>query len=201
MRAIALRDNVLELNTESRSPRVVEGEALLKLRLAGICRTDLELVEGYYPFNGTLGHEFVADVIEGGERVIGRRVVGEINAPCHSCSVCRAGRCLHCPARTVLGIVGRDGCFSDYFSLPERNLHIVPDHIPDESAVFVEPLAAAFRIVEQVKAVPGQKWLVVGDGRLGQMVARVLALQGANASDPPGARASGPQVVLLCQKG
>ena len=129
MRAMTLCDGVLDLNSSFPQPQAVEGEALLKLRLAGICRTDLELVEGYYPFAGTLGHEFVADVVEGSERFRGRRVVGEINASCHQCEVCRAGQPLHCPHRTVLGIVGRDGCFSDYFRLPELNLHIVPDHV------------------------------------------------------------------------
>ncbi len=178
MRAITLNNGELGMQQDRVSPSSGEGEVLLDLRLAGICRTDLELVSGYYPYSGVLGHEFVADVVAGSDRLAGQRVVGEINASCFSCERCGSGSDHHCPHRTVLGIVGRDGCFSDRFLLPEKNLHVVPDHVPDESAVFVEPLAAAFRIVEQVRTEPGQKWLVVGDGRLGQLVARVLALQG-----------------------
>lgn len=175
---LTLQDGALRLNEDLEAPSDQSGEVLLNLRLAGICRTDLELVAGYYPFSGVLGHEFVAEVISGSDQFAGQRVVGEINACCYSCDHCRSGRQNHCPQRTVLGIVGRNGCFSQQFLLPERNLHLIPEHVPDESAVFVEPLAAAFRIVEQVSTNPQQKWLVVGDGRLGQMVARVLKLQG-----------------------
>jgi len=178
LQAITLDSGDLKFQTEMEVPRPKSGEVLLKLRLGGICRTDLELVAGYYPYSGVLGHEFVAEVVSGSERLQGRRVVGEINASCHLCDACKSGMDRHCPHRTVLGIVGRDGCFSDYFLFPEENLHEVPDHVPDESAVFVEPLAAAFRIVEQISTHPEQKWLVVGDGRLGQLVARVMALQG-----------------------
>ena len=181
MRSIHLNDGELKV-CDRMKPHSVSGtgEVLLRMRLAGICRTDLELVAGYYPFSGVLGHEFVADVLSGSERWVGQRVVGEINASCYACDRCKSGSDHHCPHRTVLGIVGRDGCFSEEFLLPEKNLHPIPDHVPDEAAVFVEPLAAAFRIVEQVQASPDQRWLVVGDGRLGQLVARVLALQGVD---------------------
>ena len=178
LQAVMLKNGELSQASDFESCDLSEGELLLKLRLAGICRTDLELVAGYYPFSGVLGHEFVAEVIGGGSRYEGQRVVGEINASCQSCDFCKVEMGLHCPHRTVLGIVGRNGCFSNQFWLPERNLHIVPENVPDESAVFVEPLAAAFRIVEQVPMNSKQRWLVVGDGRLGQLVARVLALQG-----------------------
>ena len=146
MRAITLINGELGMQQDRVSPSSGEGEVLLNLRLAGICRTDLELVSGYYPYSGVLGHEFVADVVAGSDRLAGKRVVGEINASCFSCEYCRSGSDHHCPQRTVLSIVGRDGCFSDQVLLPEKNLHVVPDHVPDESAVFVEPLAAAFRM-------------------------------------------------------
>src|SRR6187455_2340252 len=124
------------------------GEAVVRVRLSGICGTDLELVRGYYPFTGVPGHEFVG-VVEEAEAApewIGRRVVGEINAACGSCATCRAGRRTHCPARTVVGIRGRAGAFADRLALPVENLHEVPPEVPDEEAVFTEPLAAALQI-------------------------------------------------------
>lgn len=156
------------------------GEATLRPLVAGVCATDIELVKGYMGFQGVLGHEFVAvveDAPDPGWR--GRRVVGDINAPCGSCPSCLAGRGNHCPARTVLGIVGRDGAFAERVSLPLANLHPVPEGVPDEAAVFVEPLAAACRVLEQVHVRPGDRVVVLGLGRLGQLVARVLALTGA----------------------
>lgn len=159
------------------------GEARLGLRLGGVCATDLELVKGYMGFEGVLGHEFVAEVLESPDpSLVGERVVGEINAPCRTCPTCRTGRPTHCPTRTVLGISGRDGAFSDEFWLPASNLHVVPDAVSDEAAVFVEPLAAACRIVEQVHVRPGDRVVVLGLGRLGQLCARVLALTGADVS-------------------
>lgn len=161
----------------------VPGEARIRLRLGGVCATDLELVKGYMGFRGTLGHEWVGVVEHASDAAwIGRRVVGEINCPCGRCATCLAGRPTHCPTRTVLGIAGRDGAFADVLSLPLANLHVVPDGVSDEAAVFVEPLAAACEIVEQVHVRPSDRVVVLGTGRLGQLCARVLALTGADVT-------------------
>ncbi len=157
-----------------------QGEAVVRLRLGGICATDLELVRGYMGFTGVLGHEWVGVVEEApDDALVGQRVVGEINAACGACATCRAGRPTHCPQRTVLGIQGRDGAFSQWFRLPVGNLHPVPPSVPDDAAVFVEPLAAACRILDQVHVRPDDHVVVLGLGRLGQLCARVLALTGA----------------------
>lgn len=156
------------------------GEARIRLRLGGICATDLELVRGYMDFRGVLGHEWVGTVEESPDPAwVGRRVVGDINCPCRRCPTCAAGRPTHCPNRSVLGIVGRDGAFSEHFWLPVENLHAVPDGVPDEAAVFAEPLAAACRVTEQIHVRPSAVVVVLGVGRLGQCCARVLALTGA----------------------
>jgi alcohol dehydrogenase len=156
------------------------GEALLGLRLGGICATDLELVRGYMGYTGVLGHEWVGRVLDHPDRdMVGQRVVGDINCPCGNCPTCLAGRPTHCPTRTVLGIAGRAGAFSERFALPVGNLHRVPEGVPDEAAVFVEPLAAACEIVQQVHVRPTDRVAVLGVGRLGQLCARVLALTGA----------------------
>lgn len=152
------------------------GEAVLRTRVAGVCATDLELVRGYMGFSGVLGHEFVAEVVEGPPAWLGRRVVGEINCACGACPSCRAGRPRHCPQRSVLGILARDGAMAERFSLPVANLHAVPDGVPDEAAVFVEPLAAACRILEQVPVASGDRVAVLGLGRLGWLCAAVLRL-------------------------
>lgn len=159
------------------------GEATVRVSVAGVCATDLELVQGYMGFQGVLGHEFVG-VVEHADNPhwIGRRVVGEINCPCGRCEVCRAGRGNHCPNRSVLGIQGRDGAFAERLSLPLANLHPVPDGVPDDAAVFVEPLAAACQILEMVHVPPSCRVLVMGLGRLGQLIARVLALTGADVT-------------------
>ena len=157
------------------------GEALIKVRLSGICSTDLEMVRGYYPFTGVLGHEFVGEVLETPDQSwIGKRVVGEINAVCGECEQCRNGRPTHCEKRSVLGILNRDGVHAGYTTLPLANLHLVPDSIPDEAAVFTEPLAAALEIQEQVHIQPAERVLLVGAGRLGQLIAQTLALTGAD---------------------
>ena len=185
---------MLALNLGPKGPALVEkpahrrpGEVRVRVRLAGVCATDLELVRGYMGFTGTLGHEFVGEVEavpEGGpgRDWVGRRVVGDINCPCGVCSTCRAGRPTHCPERTVLGIAGRDGAFAESLSLPLANLHAVPAGVPDEAAVFVEPLAAACEILEQVAIRPSSRIVVLGAGRLGQLCARVLALTGAEVT-------------------
>jgi threonine dehydrogenase-like Zn-dependent dehydrogenase len=162
---------------------VVPGEARVRVALGGVCATDLELVKGYMGFAGTLGHEWVGVVEDAPDAAwVGRRVVGDINCPCGTCATCRSGRPTHCPTRTVLGIVNRDGAFAERLSLPVGNLHAVPDGVPDEAAVFVEPLAAACQIAEQVHVRPSSRVVVLGTGRLGQLCARVLALSGAEVA-------------------
>lgn len=180
MHGLWLEDQQLSLRTDLPRPEPASGEALIRVRLAGICSTDLELTRGYYPYTGVPGHEFVGEVADAPEDRSweGRRVVGEINAACGACNSCRSGRPTHCEERTVLGIVGRDGAFAQYLTLPLPNLHRVPDSVTDEAAVFCEPLAAALEICQQVHVRPTASALVVGAGRLGQLVARVLALTG-----------------------
>ena len=181
MRALVLGPSGPEV--QDRPPPDGRDEAIIALNLAGVCATDLELVKGYMGFEGVLGHEWVGVVEAAPDPAwIGRRVVGDINAPCGHCPTCHAGRPTHCPSRTVLGIQGRDGAFSERFSLPLSNLHRVPDEVPDDSAVFVEPLAAALQILEQVHVAPSDRVVVLGAGRLGQLCARVLALSGADVA-------------------
>jgi len=159
------------------------GEARVRVRLAGVCATDLELVKGYMGFEGTLGHEWVGEVEDAPDPSwVGRRVVGDINCPCGSCVMCQSGRPTHCSSRTVLGIVNRDGAFATHLSLPVTNLHPVPAAVSDDAAVFVEPLAAACQIAEQVHVRPSDRVLVLGTGRLGQLCARVLALTGGDVA-------------------
>ena len=160
-------------------PHRPEGFALLRLLAAGICNTDLELQRGYYGFSGTPGHEFVAEVAEADNRaLIGRRVVGEINLACAGCEWCRRGLGRHCPHRTVLGIVNHPGAFGEFFTLPERNLHMLPEALPVEHAVFAEPLAAACEILDQVAIPKGETIAVLGDGKLGLLIALVLHAHG-----------------------
>ncbi len=157
------------------------GEALIRIRVAGICSTDLELVRGYYPFTGIPGHEFVGEVVASDDQSwIGQRVVGEINVTCGSCEQCLNGRSTHCENRTVLGISKRNGTLAEFTTLPTANLHRVPASVPDELAVFTEPLAAALQIQQQVCVRPTDRVLVVGAGRLGQLVAQSLALTGCD---------------------
>lgn len=182
MRALWLENGRLSVRDDVPDPSA-EGEAVVRVTLAGVCGTDLELVRGYYPFTGVPGHEFVGEVVEAPDPSwIGSRVVGEINAACGSCATCAAGRPTHCERRTVLGIVGRDGAHAQLTRLPLAALHRVPDGVPDEAAVLVEPLAAALEILEQVRIAPSDRVLLVGAGRLGQLVARVLALTGARVA-------------------
>lgn len=157
------------------------GETLVKINLAGICGTDIEILSGYMSYQGIPGHEFVGVIKESQDNhLIGKRVVGEINVGCGICELCKKGLERHCPHRTVLGILGRDGAFAQYLSLPEKNLHVIPDQIRDEQAVFVEPLAAAFEIKEQINLKQGSNIALVGDGRLAQLVALVLNLSCQN---------------------
>lgn len=150
--------------------------------MAGICNTDLEIARGYMGYAGTLGHEFVGEVVQGSPGLLGKRVVGEINVGCGNCAACRAGLQRHCPTRSVLGIVQRQGCFAEYISLPEANLHVVPEALADTRACFTEPVAAAWEIIEQCGALPtaSPRVLVLGDGKLGLLIAQVLHHHGWN---------------------
>ncbi|NOT60235.1 MAG: alcohol dehydrogenase catalytic domain-containing protein [Acidobacteria bacterium] len=158
-----------------------EGEALVRVTLAGICNTDVEIVRGYANFSGTLGHEFVGVVEDATDNsLIGQRVVGEINAGCGACDECLRNHARHCRRRNVLGIRGRDGAFAEYLRLPASNLLLVPDAINDHQAVFAEPLAAACAILEQVTLTSAHRVVVIGDGKLGQLIARVIATTGCD---------------------
>jgi alcohol dehydrogenase len=180
MRALVY-DGQLRLVEDYHQPVPPPGEALVRVKLAGICNTDLEIVRGYMGFQGVLGHEFVGVVEECAEEsLVGQRVVGEINCYCGECPTCRTGAPTHCPNRTTLGIGGRDGAFADYLSLPVANLHTVPEAVSDEAAVFVEPLAAALEILEQIQVKPTDRVVVLGDGKLGLLVAQVLGLTGCD---------------------
>src|SRR5438093_11393164 len=178
MRALWLEDRRLRLRDDVPIPAPPSGEALVRVVRAGICNTDIELTRGYYPFTGIPGHEFVGIVERGPAALVGGRVVGEINAVCGACTACTAGQRTHCERRTVLGIVRRHGAFAQYLTLPVENLHLVPDSVATDAAVFTEPLAAALEIQEQVAIGPRDRVLVVGDGKLGQLVAQTLALTG-----------------------
>jgi threonine dehydrogenase-like Zn-dependent dehydrogenase len=178
MLALWLEDRKLAVRTDVLQPDPPNGESLVRVLRAGICSTDLELTRGYYPFTGVPGHEFVGIVAQGPLELLGRRVVGEINATCGTCWHCASGRPTHCSERTVLGIAGRDGAFAEYLVLPDRNLHAVPDGVTTDAATFTEPMAAALQIQEQVAISRDHRVLVVGDGRLGQLVAQTLALSG-----------------------
>ncbi len=156
-----------------------EGFALLRLLAGGICNTDLELQRGYYGFSGIPGHEFVAEVVATDTAgLVGKRVVGEINLWCGACQTCALGRYRHCPNRTVLGILGHPGAFQEFFTLPERNLHLIPDAMPTGCAVFTEPLAAACEILDQVSIGPGNSVAVLGDGKLGLLISIMLRTRG-----------------------
>lgn len=164
---------------ETPLPERPAGFALIRLLEAGICNTDLELQRGYYGFSGVPGHEFVGEVVQADSKeLIGKRVVGEINLACGECSWCKRRLGRHCPTRTVLGIVQHPGAFREFLTLPETNLHLVPDSIPTEIAVFTEPLAAACEILDQVQIPCGSAVAVLGDGKLGLLVAQVLQANG-----------------------
>jgi threonine dehydrogenase-like Zn-dependent dehydrogenase len=188
MRALVYRNNTLTLEERYREPSLQPGEALIRVLLAGICNTDLEITRGYMAFEGVLGHEFVGivEAVHEGSGVspptylIGKRVVGEINAACHraDCFYCQRNMPTHCPQRTTLGIVNRDGAFAEYLTLPTENLHLVPDNVSDEEAVFVEPLAANFEMLEQVHVRPTDSVVILGDGKMGQLAAQVVTLSG-----------------------
>lgn len=188
------------------TPVAGAGEALIRVRRAGICNTDVEIARGYMGFRGVLGHEFVGEVVSVADvrdgAWVGRRVAGEINLGCGACARCHAGLARHCATRAVLGILGRDGALAEYVTLPVRNLHAVPDAVDDDLAAFIEPVAACFEVLEQIRVEPDARVLVLGDGKLGQMIAQVLrgtgcdlTLVGRHARKLALARAHGVRAV------
>src|SRR3989475_12125887 len=188
MRALVYANHSLSFEPQYPDPALVEGEALIRVLQAGICNTDLEIIQGYMGFQGVLGHEFVGVVEEildpsgspSADSLVGQRVVGEINAACRraDCFYCQHNMPTHCPNRTTLGIVNRDGALAEYVTLPIENLHRVPDNVSDEEAVFVEPLAANFEILEQVHLKPTESVVILGDGKMCQLAGQVLTLSG-----------------------
>ena len=173
MRAIFLDRDQVTVRDDYPLPISANGEVLVRVLQAGICETDLQLIRGYMGFRGVLGHEFVG-IAESGP-FAGQRVVGEINCSCHRCETCLAGRPTHCPHRSVIGILNHDGAFADFVAVPQRNLHVVPDSVPTDLAVFTEPLAAAYQIPAQLPLRREDRIVVLGDGRLGNLCAQVLA--------------------------
>jgi alcohol dehydrogenase len=175
-------DGQIKLVGDYPEPKAGPDEVVVKVSLAGICRTDLEITRGYMNYRGVLGHEFVG-VVQGGagraaDKWTGRRVVAEINCVCGKCEMCLAGLKAHCLRRTTIGIAGHDGCFAEKIAVPLGSLHAVPDGVPDSQAVFTEPLAAAFQVIQQLPANPKERVVVIGDGRLGQLVAQVFTSRG-----------------------
>jgi threonine dehydrogenase-like Zn-dependent dehydrogenase len=183
MNCVWLEDRCLEVRRVDRPIKGSESEVLVKVLVAGICNTDLELTRGYYPYKGILGHEFVGVVVDGPDNLMNQRVVGEINVTCLSkgltpCQHCLSGNSSHCSTRSVLGIVNHDGAFAEYLSLPSYNIYPLPDSVQTDHATFVEPLAAALEIQQQVAISPNSKVLVIGDGKLGQLISQTLQLTG-----------------------
>jgi threonine dehydrogenase-like Zn-dependent dehydrogenase len=179
MRALTY-DGQLRIDRSLPRPTLESDQSLLKIRRAGICNTDLELIAGMYDFTGILGHEFVAEVVEGPQELAGKRIIGEINVACRQCDFCERGIPSQCRNRTTVGIVRHPGAFAEYLALATRNLHVVPDGVSDDEAVFTEPLAAALQITEAVHISPRDRVVVVGVGKLGMLAAQVLKLTGAD---------------------
>lgn len=179
MQALFWDGQHLRLDMAYPTPPADDTTAVVRVHLAGICATDLQILQGYMGFQGIPGHEFVGEVSAGPTELVGTRVVGEINFACGHCPVCAQGLGRHCPTRQVMGILNADGCFAEYVRVPVTNLHPVPASISDEAAVFSEPLAAAFEILAQVRVQPGDDVVVLGDGKLGGLCAQVLHSAGA----------------------
>lgn len=179
MKAVNWNGQRLQLDPTYPMPQADDHTALVRVRLAGICSTDLQIFQGYMGFAGVPGHEFVGEVIAGPTEWLGERVVGEINFACGQCPTCAKGLGRHCPTRRVMGILQADGTFAEYVAVPVVNLHPVPEQVADEAAVFTEPLAAAFELLEQVHLQPTDEVVVFGDGKLGLLCAQVLNLTGA----------------------
>ncbi|MBI2089653.1 MAG: alcohol dehydrogenase catalytic domain-containing protein [Deltaproteobacteria bacterium] len=182
MRALNWNGSEFSLDPAYPTPAADDLSSLIRVRLAGICSTDLQILRGYMGFRGVLGHEMVGEVVEGPRELVGKRVVSEINFACGRCESCGIGLGRHCPRRRVMGILGAGGSFAEYVAAPTENLHLVPDGLSDEEAVFTEPLAAAFEILEQVELNFSDEVLVLGDGKLGLLCAQALRLTGARVS-------------------
>jgi alcohol dehydrogenase len=203
MRALVF-ENSLSFRPRHPEPSESDGDTLIKVRQAGICGTDLEITRGYMGFSGILGHEFVGEVVASSDKdLVGQRAVGEINIVCGRCDLCLSGLSSHCRNRTVLGILKHDGAFAEQVRLPAANLHVLPKTVDDDAGVFVEPLAAAFQILKQIKldsnadSQRGRKWVtVLGDGRIGLLVAQVLR----NANCPVRVIGKHPEKLALCEK-
>src|SRR5689334_21988531 len=196
MRALVY-DKSLSFQPRRPDPAATDGDTLLRVRQAGICATDLEITKGYMGYRGVLGHEFVADVVSSPDKdLVGQRVCGEINIVCGRCDLCLSWLSNHCRARSVLGILNHDGAFADLLRLPAANLHVIPKNIDDDQAVFDEPLAAAFQVLKQIKIDP-RKWvMLLGDGRLGLLVAQVLR----NAGCPVRVIGKHAEKLAMCEK-
>ncbi len=182
MQAIYWDGRDVKLDSSYPGPVIDKKNALVKVHLAGVCSTDLQILQGYMKFRGVPGHEFVGSVSEGPEEWLGKRVVGEINFGCGGCEFCSRDLSRHCHDRTVMGILNADGAFAEYVAVPVENLHLVPTPVSDEQAVFTEPLAAAFEIVRQIQINTGDEILILGDGKLGNLCAQVLRLTGAKVT-------------------
>jgi threonine dehydrogenase-like Zn-dependent dehydrogenase len=203
MRALVF-DKTLAFDARRKDPASTDGDTLLRIRQAGICSTDLEITKGYMNFTGVLGHEFVADVVSSPDKdLAGQRVVGEINIVCGRCDLCLSGLSSHCRSRSVLGILNHDGAFAEFVRLPAVNLHALPKTVDDDQAVFVEPLAAAFQVIKQLgtqgrgTSNEGRRWVtVLGDGRLGLLVAQVMR----NAGYPVRVIGKHPDKLAICEK-
>lgn len=190
-------DKTLRFDPRRAEPHAALGDTLIKVHQAGVCSTDLEIVKGYMGFAGVLGHEFVGTVVSSPDKkLVGERVCGEINCPCGRCDMCLSGLANHCRNRTVLGILGHDGAFAEYVRLPSTNLHVLPANVDNDQAVFVEPLAAAFQVLKQVRVEPRTWVTVLGDGRLGLLVAQVLR----NAGCPVRVIGKHAEKLALCEK-
>jgi alcohol dehydrogenase len=191
-------DQSLSLRPRHPEPAPADGDTLLRVLQAGVCATDLEITKGYMGFRGVLGHEFVAEVVSSPDKdLVGQRVVGEINVVCGRCDLCLSGLSSHCRNRSVVGILNHDGAFADFVRLPAVNLHALPRSVDNDAAVFVEPLAAAFQILKQVPTLDSKKWVtVLGDGRLGLLVAQVLR----DAGCPVRVIGKHPDKLALCEK-
>lgn len=176
MSGVWLDGSKLSFRNNLCTPELQQREALIRTRLAGICGTDIQLLKGYYGFSGIPGHEFVGEVIEASDNpeLVGKRVVGEINITCGACGPCKTNQSHHCEHRDVLGIRNHNGVFAEFFTLPVQNLHMLPDDVSDEDAVFVEPLAAALRITQQVVISRHSRVLLIGAGKLGQLIALLM---------------------------
>lgn len=182
MQALYWDGNRLQVRRNYPVPRIAEKTAVVQVHVAGICSTDVQILQGYMGFQGVPGHEFVGTVSEGPPALVGKRVVGEINFACGNCARCQQGLGRHCPTRRVMGILNADGSFAQYVAIPVANLHLVPDSIADEEAVFTEPLAAVFEIVEQAPVHAATEVVVFGDGKLGLLCAQVLHTTGARVT-------------------